>query len=88
MQERFLVDASIDQIANPTYGLNPPPVLWWPVDPLFLEGLIPQRMDVRGLFIEYSRPAVARRYEASQDWRHTPQTDSAVLRILSTINNS
>lgn len=85
----FLVDASIDHVAAPSHDLNFPAVLWGPVDPLFLSGMRPlQRMDVLGLFIEYSRPPVAWCYETSYDWRHNPETDSAVSRILAAINRS
>lgn len=80
---RFLVDASIDQVADPSHDLNPPPVLWGLVHPLFLSGSRPrQRLDVLDLFIEYSRHPAARRYETSYDWGHNPETDSAVSRIL------
>lgn len=89
VERRFLVDASIDQVADSLHELNPPSVLWGPVDPGFMSGLRPlQRMDVLALFIEYSRHAVARRYETSYDWGHNPETDSAVSRILSEINRN
>lgn len=89
VEGRFLLDASIDQVTDPLHGLNPPPVLWGSLDPLFIAGVKRlQRMDVLGLFIEYSSHPVARRYETSYDWGHNPETDFAVSNILSALNRS
>jgi hypothetical protein len=86
---RFLVDASIDQATDASHGLTPPPVLYGPIDPLFLSGQIRlQRLDVLELFIEYSRHPTTRPYTTSYDWGHNPETNSAVSRILSEIKGN
>ena len=82
----YLVDASIDQVADPQYGLVPPPVLWGRADPRFLSQFqLAQRLDTDDLFVEYSHHIIQVQYRRLPDWGHNPETDGAVARILAAI---
>jgi hypothetical protein len=78
----FLVDASIDQAAEPEEGITPPSVLVGAMTSGFAWGA-PRalRLDTEELFIEYARHRITSNWRASPDWGENPQTRSAVARI-------
>ena len=79
----YLVDPSIDQATDLDHGIVPPGVLYGQIDPRFVAHALPlMRMDVDGLFIEYSHHPNPPNIKQLPEWRLNKQTGEAVDRIL------
>jgi len=84
IDDRVLIDASLDQASQPSQGIVIPPVVSFPIDPRGLhKGIIRDLGDQ--LFIEYvDRPVIAD-YRGSPDWGQTPEARDAAARILTRV---
>lgn len=81
VEDTYVVDASLDQVADPPSGLVIPPVFVMRIDP---RG-IPYRIlrEVRDdLFVEYVQRPMLSDYALSPDWGRTPEVLGAVERIM------
>jgi hypothetical protein len=84
--DRYLVDASFDQVHLPQYGIIPPPILVSLVDPRLVRGSAPQRMEVNGLLVEYRRQYLSTRFLHSPNWRGDRDTRASVRAILTAMD--
>jgi hypothetical protein len=81
VEDTYVVDASLDQVADPTTGLAIPPVFVMRIDPRGIPYGIMR--DVSGtLFVEYVKRRTLSDYTVSPDWGRTSDVLDAVERIL------
>jgi hypothetical protein len=84
--DRFLVDASFDQVHLPEYGIVPPPILVGRVALELVGGRAAQRLDIDGLFVEYRRQPLATRFLRSPNWRASRESRASVRAILAAMD--
>lgn len=79
LDDKFLVDAAIDQANDPEHGIVLPGVVWGRINsPLF--PLV--TYEVAGQRLTYILTNAPIDFDVLYDWSHNPQTDAAVARIL------
>jgi len=81
LDDRILVDASIDQANDREHGIVLPGVVWTPINETFLAGLS-LTCCVSGQRLTYIPSSTALDFASLYDWGHNPQTEGAVTRIV------
>jgi|SRR5271155_2083769 len=81
LNDRILVDASIDQANDPEHGIVLPGVVWTYINEPFLAGS-PFACRVSGQRLTYFPSSTALDVRSLYDWGHNLQTDGAVARII------
>ena len=81
VDDRIIVDASIDQGNAPEHGIELPGVVVREIDAAFLSG---RRItfDIQDQRLTYIPDAISIDLATLPDFRHNPETDSAVERIV------
>jgi hypothetical protein len=82
LDNRILVDASIDQANDPEHGIVLPGVVWTHINEAFLAGT-PLACRVSGQRLTYFPSGATLDFRSLYDWGHNLQTDGAVARIIS-----
>lgn len=81
VENTYVVDASLDQVADPSTGLVIPSVFVMRIDPLGIpDGIMREVRD--DLFVEYIERRTLSDYTVSPDWGRTREVLNAVERIL------
>lgn len=85
VDERILVDASIDQANDSAHDIVLPGVLWARVNEAFRVGTPGNHLtiNVAGQHLTYIPSDTEIDFHSSPDWGHNQQTDAAVDRIIS-----
>jgi hypothetical protein len=81
IDNKYVVDASLDQAADEIHNLRIPAVVWFRIDQRGLPlGIIRHVSD--NLFVEYVDRPVIVDYQSSPDWGKTDEVRTAVARIV------
>lgn len=82
VEDRFVVDASLDQVMDSCDTLIVPPVLFFEIDPDGLPFGIMREVRPNIIFVEYVRRPSKVAYRQLPDWGNTPEVVGAAARIL------